>query len=166
MKQLKTTLLVIVATVALSSFGYAQGKIAHINTQEIIQALPDAIAANKQLEKLEETYRKDIQASATEYQKKLELYESEAETQPKEVNQRRATELAETEARIRDAQQSASQDLQKKRSDLYAPIMEKVRTTIQTVAKQLGYEYVLDVTTLIVADGKDLSPEVKKALGI
>lgn len=166
MKHFKTSLIVLLVTVGLSSMSYAQSKLAHINTQELIKVLPEAIEANKQLEKLEQTYTKDIQSSYVEYQKKLEQYQKEAETQPKEVNERRATEMAEAENRIREAQESAAKELQQKRSDLYGPIMEKVRAAIQKVSKQLGYEYVLDASTLIVADGKNLLPEVKKELGI
>lgn len=166
MKQLKTTVFLFMTFFALSFAAQAQGKLAHVNTQEIIEALPETIAADNQLKKMEETYRKDIQASATEYQKKLELYQGEAESQPKEVNERRAQELADAEARIREAQQSAAQEIQKKRSDLFAPIRDKVMAAIQKVAANLGYDYVIDVQALIVAKGKDISPEVKKELGL
>lgn len=166
MKQLKTTVFLFMTFFVMGLTAQAQSKLAHVNTQEIIEALPETIAADNQLKKMEETYRKDIQASATEYSKKLELYQNEAESQPREVNERRANELAEAEGRIREAQQTAAQEIQKKRADLFAPIRDKVMAAIQKVAKNLGYDYVMDVQALIVATGKDISPEVKKELGL
>lgn len=61
------------------------------------------------------------------------------------------------------------QELQNKEMELLRPVMEKARTTIQKVAREKGYDYVLDSTTgtgLIMADGYNLMPDVKKALGI
>lgn len=69
MKQLKTTVFLFMTFFVMGLTAQAQSKLAHVNTQEIIEALPETIAADNQLKKMEETYRKDIQASATEYSK-------------------------------------------------------------------------------------------------
>ena len=37
---------------------------------------------------------------------------------------------------------------------------------INKVATTLGYDYVLDVASLVVANGTDITAEVKKELGI
>ena len=65
--------------------------------------------------------------------------------------------------------QNALRDLQKKEGELLKPVYEKARTAIQKVARAKGYQYVMDSTTgagLILADGYDLMPDVKKDLGI
>ena len=52
--------------------------------------------------------------------------------------------------------------------DLYKPIMEKAQAAIKKVAKEKGFNYVIDATLgsgLLVADGTDLLADVKKSLG-
>jgi outer membrane protein len=45
----------------------------------------------------------------------------------------------------------------KKESDIVKPLMEKVRTSIQKVGKAKGFQYVLDGSTLLLAEGTDLT---------
>ena len=61
-----------------------------------------------------------------------------------------------------------SKELGQKEMDLYKPIMEKAQAAIKKVAKEKGFNYVLDSTTgsgVLVADGTDLLADVKKSLG-
>ena len=62
----------------------------------------------------------------------------------------------------------AAQDIQQKQADLLRPLVEKARAAIQKVAREQGFDYVIDATpggALILSDGKDLLAEVKKELG-
>ena len=67
-----------------------------------------------QIQKLEQGYRSDIDASLKEAQKKNQQYQAEAETVTREENEKRAMELQEMEQSIREYQQTASQEIQKK----------------------------------------------------
>ena len=53
-----------------------------------------------------------------------------------------------------------------KRDDKLKPILEKARKAIEDVANEQGFTYVLDASTIIVANGTDLLPAVKTKLGI
>ena len=46
------------------------------------------------------------------------------------------------------------------------PVRNKMMEAINKVANTLGYDYVLDVASLVVANGPDITAEVKKELGI
>lgn len=169
MKQFKTLLIAVALVVGASSFSNAQSKIAHIATQDLIEQMPEYISANDQLEKLQKTYDTEIKDMATEAQNTMKRYESESNTKTDEENSKRLNELQQTQRSIQQYRQNAMQELQKKETELLRPVMEKARETIQKVAREKGYDYVLDSTTgtgLIMADGYDLMPDVKKALGI
>src|SRR5690606_17570053 len=119
--------------------------------------------------KLQKTYDAEIRDMYAEAQKTMQRYESEAPTMSEEENQKRATELQGTQRRIQERGQNAQQDLQKKELDLLKPVYERARVTIQKVARAQGYDYVLDSSTgsgVIMADGYDLMPDVKKELGL
>jgi len=169
MKQFRTFLIAVAFTIGATAFTNAQSKIAHIASQELVETMPAFKDAMSQLEKLQKTYDAEIRDMYAEAQKTMQRYESEAPTMSEEENQKRATELQGTQRRIQERGQNAQQDLQKKELDLLKPVYERARVTIQKVARAQGYDYVLDSSTgsgVIMADGYDLMPDVKKELGL
>ena len=169
MKQFKTLLIAVALTLGATSFANAQSKVAHIATQELIEQMPSYKAAMNQLEKLQKTYDTEIKDMVTEAQSTMKRYEAEAQTKTDEENQRRATELQQTQRSIGEYRQDAMQQLQEKEVELLRPVYEKARTSIQKVARAKGFDYVLDSTTgtgVIMADGYNLMPDVKTELGI
>ncbi|HKJ48042.1 MAG TPA: OmpH family outer membrane protein [Christiangramia sp.] len=169
MKQFRTLFIALALTIGATAFTNAQSKVAHIATQELVQDLPEYKNAMDQLQKLEKTYDAEIKDMLSEAQSTMQRYEAEANTKSEEENQKRATELQAAQRRIQEHSSKARQDLQKKETDLLKPILEKVRTAIQKVARDKGYDYVLDSTTgtgVLLADGYNLMPDVKKELGM
>ncbi|WP_027137751.1 OmpH family outer membrane protein [Gaetbulibacter saemankumensis] len=168
MKHLKQLFLAAALCIGSISFTQAQSKVAHINTQELITAMPEMKAAQSQLETLSKTYQTDIQSSVTEFQNLLKQYEAEAATKTEEENAKRGQEIQEKQQRIQQFQADAQKDLQKKELDLLQPITEKAKAAILKVARAQGYDYVLDSAqgVTILADGKNLLDDVKKELGI
>lgn len=168
MKHLRTILFATALCLGTVSFSQAQSKVAHINTAELIQAMPEMKAAQSELEALGKTYEADMQSSITEYQNTVKQYEAEAATKTDEENQKRGIELQEKQQRIQQFRADAQQDLQKKEFDLLKPITEKAKTAILKVARAQGFDYVLDSSQslVIMSDGKNLLDDVKKELGI
>ncbi len=166
MKQIKTILLATALCIGTISFTQAQSKVAHINTGELVASMPEAKAAQTQLETLNKTYKADMQAMITEFQNKAKQYDAEASTKTAEENAKRGQEIEAMRQNIQQFEGTASQDIQKKQADLFKPIQEKALKAINEVAKAQGFQYVLDKQALIVAEGKDLLADVKKQLGI
>lgn len=169
MKQFRTLFIALALTIGATAFTNAQSKVAHIATQELVQSLPEYKSAMDQLQKLEKTYDAEIKDMLSEAQSTMQRYEAEANTKSDEENQKRGAEIQAAQRRIQEHSSKARQDLQKKETDLLRPVLEKVRTSIQKVARAKGYDYVLDSTTgtgVLLADGYDLTPDVKKDLGL
>jgi len=168
MKHFKTLLLTVALCIGALSFTNAQSKVAHINTQDLIAAMPEMKTAQAELEKLGKTYEADIKAMATEYQNKMKQYEAEATTKTDEENQKRLVEVQTMQQNIQQYQGQAQQDMQKKEIDLLKPITEKAKSAILKVARAQGFDYVLDSTQgggVIMSDGENLLDDVKKELG-
>jgi outer membrane protein len=168
MKQFKTLLIAAVLFISATTLTTAQSKVAHINTTELVTAMPQMKAAQAEVEKLGKTYEADIQAMVKEYQAKMKQYEAEAGTKTEEENTKRVAEVQTMERNIQQFQTQAQQELQKKEVDLLKPITEKAKAAILKVAKAQGFQYVLDSAQgggVIMADGKDLLADVKKELG-
>ncbi|WP_115462320.1 OmpH family outer membrane protein [Winogradskyella aurantiaca] len=168
MKQFKSLVFATLLFVGAVSFSGAQSKIAHINTQELIEAMPEMKTAEAEIQKLGKTYEAEIQASLTELQNKAKQYQAEAEAQTQEENEKRAVEIDGMRQSIAQYQQQAQQDIEKKKFELLKPITDKAKAAIQKVARAQGFQYVIDSTEgggVILADGKDLLADVKKELG-
>ncbi|MDT0647891.1 OmpH family outer membrane protein [Zunongwangia sp. F260] len=169
MKQFRTLFIALALTLGATAFTNAQSKVAHIATQELVETMPAYSSAMTQLEKLEKTYDAEINDMLTEAQSTMQRYQAEVETVTDEENQKRSQEMQMTQRRIQEHSQKARQELQKKQNELIAPVIEKARVAIQKVARAKGYDYVLDSTTgtgVILADGYNLMPDVKKELGM
>ncbi|MCL9808084.1 OmpH family outer membrane protein [Flavobacterium luminosum] len=163
MKQIKTLLIAAVMMLGASSMN-AQAKTAHIDVQELLSKMPEMTSAKAQLDKLNKTFETEYSTMVTEYQTKMRKYESEAETATKEVNETRAKEMQDMGQRIQQYRDNAQKQLQDKETEIIKPIMDKAKAAIVKVAKAKGYQYVMDASTLIVADGPNLFEDVKKEL--
>ncbi|WP_299337369.1 OmpH family outer membrane protein [uncultured Psychroserpens sp.] len=168
MKHLKTLLFAAILFVGTTSLATAQSKVAHINTTELVQAMPEMKAAQAEIEKLSKTYDVQYKEMVTTLQNKVTQYRAEVETKTEEENNKRAQEVQQMEQGIREFQAQAQEDLGKKEAALLKPIFEKAKAAIDKVAKAQGFQYVLDSTQgggVLVAAGTDLMADVKKELG-
>tara|TARA_Y200000002_G_C22670781_1_gene659932 strand:- start:837 stop:1346 length:510 start_codon:yes stop_codon:yes gene_type:complete len=168
MKNLKNLILAATCIIAGNFTAQAQSKVAHINTQELVESMPEMQSAKSELEKLAKTYETDIQAMATELQNKVKQYDAESTTKTDEENSKRLQEVQSMEQSIRQYQAQAQQDLQKKEIELLKPITEKAKDAILKVGSNQGFDYVLDSSQgqgVIMASGKDLLVAVKTELG-
>lgn len=143
----------------------AQAKTAHVDVNEIMMKMPAMLEAQKQMEQLSGTYDTAYKTMVDEYQTKLKKYEQESTTVTEKVNEDRSKEVQDMEKRIVDYRATAQKELQKKEADLMKPIEDKVRVSIQKVGKAKGYQYVLNSAGLLLADGPNLTEDVKKDLG-
>ncbi|WP_211356640.1 OmpH family outer membrane protein [Flavobacterium daemonense] len=165
MKQIKTLLIAAVLILGASNTMNAQAKVAHVDVSEIMSKMPAMLDAQNQLQKLSGTYDAEYKKMVDEYQTKIKKYETESTTATEAVNTERAKEVQDMQKRIVDYRDNAQKELQQKDSDIMKPIMEKVKASIQKVGKAKGYQYVLDGSTLILADGPNITADVKKDLG-
>lgn len=164
MKQMKTLLIAAIAFFGVQTMS-AQTKIAHVDVTEITSKMPAVLDAQKQLQKLSETYDADYKTMLTEYQNKIEKYEKEGATVTDAVNATRKTEVDDMVKRITDFRDNAQKELQKKETDLMKPLMERVKASIEKVGKAKGFQYVLNSEQLLLSDGTNLTADVKKDLG-
>ena len=167
MKNIKQILIVVV--LFATSFVAKAQTVAHINSEELVAAMPETKAMQDQMKVLGQSYDTEYKAQAQGLQAKLQKYQTEASTKTNVENEKRQQEVGEIQQKLQLYLKSAQEELQKKEFDLLKPIIEKAQTAIQTVAKEKGIKYVLDSAPgkgLIVFEGEDLLPSVKAKLGM
>ena len=120
--------LIVCAICAICGFtaANAQAKFGHVNTQEIIQAMPEYTTAKAEIDKLTAQYEADLKAMQDELQKKADAFDKEQATLPDNIKQRRQTELQEMYQKIQQSYQDNQQALQKASSEKMQAITAKV----------------------------------------
>ena len=116
-------------------------KFGKVNTQTIMQALPDVAKANGELEALQKQKDNELKAMQDELNRKLDEYQKGQSTMNATAKQQKETELQGLNQKIQQAYQDGQQELQKKSNELMQPIVAKVRAAIDAVGKAGNYTY-------------------------
>ena len=145
-------------------------KFGHVNSQEVIQAMPEFAKARTEIEALTKQYEADLKSMQDELQKKAEAFDKEQATLPENIKQRRQTELQDMYAKIQQSYQDNQQALAKTQQEKMQVITTKVLDAIKAVGQAGGYVYIMDVTGGIpyisTTLSTDVTAEVKKKLGM
>lgn len=150
----------------------AQTKVAHINSSELIEAMPEADSIQKKLMKEQDQWQQILADKQTETRAKYDAYLklNEDPTASKAMLEIKAQEIENLQKQYQELNQRAQDELQRKQEELLAPLLEKVKKTIAEVAKSNGYSYVMDTTDgsgIIYSDAAyDIMPLVKAKLGL
>jgi outer membrane protein len=142
-------------------------KFGHVDTQSVIQSLPEFSRANGEIEALGKQYENDLKASQDELQRKAEEYDKNKSTMNATKQQETEASLQEMYTRIQQQAAQNQQDFQKAQQDKLQPIFNKVRQAIETVGKAGGYVYIMEVGSVLYINdtlSKDITSEVKSQL--
>ena len=144
-------------------------KFGHLDSQALLQSLPEATAVQSKLEAKGKEYQKQIEDMQSELQRQAEAYDKSKSTM-------NATKQAETEKSLQDMYnkiQQTAQDNQKafneEQQKQLGPVLEKVRNAIAAVAKAGNYVYIMEKAAgqpLYINEvlSKDITAEVKAQL--
>ena len=145
-------------------------KFAHINSQDLLGMMPESDSAQAALQRLQQTYSDQFDEMQVEFNKKYQTYLENRDAYTALIRQTKESELTEMQSRIDQFQQTAAQDMQNKRSDLLAPILDKANKAIKAVAEDNGFIYVFDVSqgnpVYFSDQSMDILPLVKDKLGL
>ena len=161
--------LFIIALMLAPMTAFAQ-KFGHVNSQDIIQAMPEFTKARTELEALGKQYESDLKSMQDEIQKKAEALEKEQATLPANIKQRREQELQDMYQKYQQSAQDNQQAMAKEQQEKMQAITSKVLEAIKQVGTAGGYVYIMDLTSGIpyisTTLSTDVTLEVKKKLGL
>ena len=145
-------------------------KFGHVNSQEIVQAMPEFTKARTDIEALTKQYEADLKSMQEELQKKSEAYEKEQASLPANIKERREKELQDMYQKIQQSYQDNQQALAKEQSERMQAITTKVLDAIKQVGQSGGYVYIMDLTGGIpyisTTLSTDVTSQVKARLGL
>lgn len=164
-------LLAIMLITLPNAFSQSKMKFGHIDSQELLEAMPEKAAADKKLEDHASMLESQLEMMMRDYERKVQDYQSKktAGVLSEIIEQTIIEEIQSMEQRIQNFQQRAQSELANMEAEVYQPILDKARTAIEEVSKENGYTYVFDSSSgalLYQPEGDDILELVKKKLGI
>lgn len=169
MKNLILSLILIMATSTLSM---AQ-KFAHADINAILSVMPENEKLNEDLKIYATGLSKMIDDKKTQLDMLVEQFNkvlAAGDTAKAVELQKQGLEL---DKGLQQSSQQAEQQLAQKRSELLQPVLQRIRTSMEKVAKSKGYEYVLNSvdgsgTSIVLwgPEGSDITRAVVDDLGI
>jgi len=169
MKKLFKVALVAISILTACNFAKAQSKVGYINFQAVVTLMPEAKTIKSQLDIYSKQFTDALAGMNTEYQSKVKAYQAGLTTMNDATKTAKEAELQDLQKRMSDYNTTAQQQFDAKTNELSKPLIDKVHAAVTDVAKEKGYNYVLDSgqTQLLVSPaGDDLMTAVKAKLGL
>ncbi len=143
-------------------------KIGHVNSQELLAAMPELKGMQAKLDTLAGQYETQFANMQEEFNKKVAEFQQQQSTMTAGVRDFRQQEIVEMEQRIQLFYQTAQKDIQAKQQEYLIPIQNRMLEAVKKVGAEQGCTYVMDAMAMlyIAPDALDLMPLVKKELGI
>ena len=157
MKKLILTFLVIASVGILN----AQTKIAHVNSQNLLDTMPSRKVAIKQITDFQTEGSKELQEMQAQIQTLYTEYDaSQKSGESPLMLEMKAKKIQAKEQSYQDRQNTLEQDLQVIQGRLNEPILKRVQEAVKIVADRKKINYVLDISTTLYASGDDITTEV------
>jgi outer membrane protein len=156
-----------------TAFASSAQKYGFIDSEYILNKLPEYKDAKERLDKLADRWTKEIEERYEVIKIKKNNFLREEDLLPADEKKKREEEIATLESEAMQMQKTrfgVNGDYFQKRQELIKPIQDKIYEAMQAIASKRNYSFIFDKanqSNLIFADSKfDLSNEVLKELGV
>lgn len=168
----RTLFAVLAAFLCLSAFTTQAQKYAYVNTQYILDNIPDYKNAQQQLDNLSIQWQKEIEDKYAIIDKLYKAYQAEQVLLTEEMKKRRQDEITQKEKDVKDLQKQRfgyEGDLFKKKQEMVKPIQDKIYNAVKKLATDQSYAVIFDKSgdlIMLYANPKyDKSDDILLALG-
>ena len=163
---MKKLILMLMLCAPMAVFAQKFGK---VNTQAVVQSLPDYAKAQGEMAALSKQKENDLKSMQDELTRKAQEYDKSKSAMNPTKQKETEEELQGLNAKIQQAYQDAQKELSEKNNALLEPILTKVQNAITAVGKAGGYTSIFEIgTSGVVFFGdnvKDVTEEVKAKVG-
>lgn len=144
---MKRILLLIIALVSTVIFTFAQQRYVFVDTEYILNNIPEYQLAQDALNNLAKDYQEEIDQKRVEVKEMKSKMDSEEVFLSPEMREKRIKEIKEKEYQVQKLQQlyfGVNGELYKKRQSLIQPIQEKIYQAVEELARKGNYGVVMD----------------------
>ena len=167
MKSITSIVVLAVALVVNFSTSHAQSKIAWINSAAIMEKLPEAQDAQRQLDNIVAEWQTELSKMQSDWQKKYDEYDKKKLILTDQLRAQSEKDLQDLDKKIADYRNKKfgqNGELFTKQNELMKPVQNKIFKVVQDIAKENDYDYVFDKSADILLmysnDKYDLTAKV------
>lgn len=152
---------------------WAQQKIGYIDSDYILQQVPEYATAQQTLDRLEQQWEEQLQEQEQEIEQMKEEFQARELLYTEEERKQRRQSIRQAEQELQQLRKQyfgPEGQLYQRQRELLRPIQERVFEAVQEIATAEGYDYVFDKSGdymfMYTRAQYDLSDEVLRELGI
>lgn len=119
-------------------------KIGYTSVEYVLSQMPESKQIESDLKAYGSQLEAQVKSKQADYQTKLEAYQKGASTMTPVIKADKEKELQTLGQSIQEFGQSAQQSMQQKQQGLLRPVLDKIQKTIDAVATENGYTYILN----------------------
>lgn len=154
-------LLVVLVLVLGAGTSMAQSKVAHVNSQVILDTLPSRKAAIIKLQEFEKNGIAELQEMEEDFNLAVAKYQKEQPNMTPILIKIEEEKLMKKQQALQERESSLNAEMQAYSQELNAPILEKVQKAVEIVSERKKLNYVIDESvTLYFKGGMDITDEV------
>ncbi len=165
-------ILVMIMTLTVSAHSLMAQKYAYVDTEYILDNIPEFGDAQDELDDMSKRWQKEIEKNYATVEQMYKKYQAESVLLPDDIKKKREEEIIAKELQVKALQRKyfgPDGELFKKRQELVQPIQEKVFNAIESIALTNNYAFVFDKAggmTLLYGNPKfDISDDVLDEVG-
>lgn len=151
----------------------AQQKIGYVDTEYVLNQMPEYATVEQKLDKLEQQWRSEIQKKQNEVRALEREFEARELLYTEEERERKQQAIEQARAEVEQLRQKyfgPDGELYSRQKSLMRPLQERILEATERVATADGYDYVVDkkgeTLFLYAQEEHDLSDRVLRELGI
>ncbi len=151
----------------------AAQKVGYVDTQALLERMPEYKAAEQEIERLTQQWQKEIDDLYARVEQLFQQYREQEPLMSSEMKRRKQDEIEAEERKARELQRKRfgpNGDLFKQREEKMKPILDRLQQAIQSVAQEKKFSIVLDRsaggTILYAEPAYDLTEAVAAKLGL
>lgn len=163
--------LILLGLAFISQSAFSQQKIGYVDSKVILETIQDAKDAQTNLDNLVQKWKLELQQLNDSLILMKDDFEKKKLILTEKIRQQKEDEIKATEKRINDFKQGKfgeSGEYFQKQAELMKPVQDRIFKAIQDVAKEGGYDFVIDRSSqlmlLYMNDKYDLTQKVIKKL--
>lgn len=144
----------------------AQSKVAHADFQVLLDTLPSRKAAEQDITRIQVEGQQELLAEKKKFDDAVAVFQRQVasgELSPA-LQQYEADRLTKMEQKLIDREKEITDYIQLLVQQSDAGSMELIKKAVEVVAKKKGLNYVLEMSTLLFANGTDITNEIIQEL--
>jgi outer membrane protein len=170
---MKKIIFVLLVAIILPAFSFAQLKIGYVDSDTIMDKLPDAQDARQKLDAQIKEWQDELNKLENNWKQKYDDYQKRKLIMTDQTRAETEAELVKLEKEVADYREKkfgTNGELFQKQDELMHPVQNKIFNTIQEIAKDEDLDFVFDrsgdVMLLYAKDEYDLTQKVLDKLKV